>query len=155
MKYVEGDLLERASCGYYDIIVHGCNIHHVMGGGIARQIADTWPEAYEADKRTAKGSRLKLGKFSSYYEPNSEITIINLYIQDQIGVVKVDGFTRPAVDYPALYDGFVGIRDLYGKNLKIGIPQIGAGLAGGDWNHIENIIDSIGFTNLECVIYKP
>jgi len=38
---------------------------------------------------------------------------------------------------------------------RIGIPKIGAGLAGGDWKVIEEIIDKIGFSDLTCVLYKP
>jgi O-acetyl-ADP-ribose deacetylase (regulator of RNase III) len=36
---------------------------------------------------------------------------------------------------------------------RIGIPKIGAGLAGGDWGRIEQIIDNIGFSDITTVIY--
>lgn len=37
---------------------------------------------------------------------------------------------------------------------RIGIPLIGAGLAHGDWNRIEDIIKSIGIRDLTIVIWN-
>lgn len=64
MKELKGDLVEMAKRGDFDIIVHGCNCFNTMGAGIAKQIRENFPESYEADCRTAKGSALKLGSFS-------------------------------------------------------------------------------------------
>jgi hypothetical protein len=49
---------------------------------------------------------------------------------------------EPLIDYDALRKAFKEIKKQFGgQNLKFGIPQIGAGLALGDWNVIAKIID--------------
>jgi O-acetyl-ADP-ribose deacetylase (regulator of RNase III) len=53
MKVVTGDLLKLALEGHFDVIVHGCNCQCAMGAGIALSIKNQFPEAYEADLRTA------------------------------------------------------------------------------------------------------
>ena len=56
IKFVTGDLLDKAENGDYDIIVHGCNCFCVMGSGIAAQIRERYPEAAEIDKQTLRGN---------------------------------------------------------------------------------------------------
>lgn len=83
MKIIEGDLVELALRGNFDVIVHGCNCFCTMGAGIAKTIKDVFPEAYEADIQTEKGSRDKLGGIS-YVVLNRngyEITVVNGYTQ--------------------------------------------------------------------------
>lgn len=63
-KAIRGDLLNFALDGRFDAIVHGCNCMCVMGAGIARQVRSQFPEAYEADLQTPKGSRDKMGTIS-------------------------------------------------------------------------------------------
>ena len=101
----------------------------------------------------------KLRSFASYQtvvafgleKVNYNFTIINAYTQ-----YGYDPATKP-VDYEAIYNAFKQIKMLYDMNpmatMRIGIPKIGAGLAGGDWNRIEQIIDSIGFSDLTCVVF--
>lgn len=167
MKYVEGNLLDLAEAGHFDIIVHGCNCFNTMGSGIARQIKERYPKAYLIDQMTEKGSVDKLGKFTQAhvdgFRKNTDptirtigrgfsFTVINAYTQH--------GFNPKSkpLDYKAVRDVFTQIKLLYDMNpqapVRIGIPQIGAGLAGGTWKVIEKIIDDIGFSNLTCVIYK-
>ncbi len=64
MKTVNGDLIELAINGEFDVIIHGCNCFCEMGAGIAKGIKLYFPEAYKADLATAKGDRTKLGTVS-------------------------------------------------------------------------------------------
>ena len=54
-----------------------------MGAGIAKSIKQLFPAAYEADLATEKGSRDKLGTFSSATVDcdGRELTIVNAYTQ--------------------------------------------------------------------------
>ena len=135
MKIVEGDLIELALAGEFDLIVHGCNCFCKMGAGIARTIKEVFPEAYEADLNTKKGSREKLGTISSA-EVNREG--VNLFV--------INGYTQftPSgkgvlVDYGAVGSVFNSIKKEY-SGQRIGYPMIGAGLAKGDWGIIAEII---------------
>ena len=40
MKTTNGNLITKAIKGDFDVIVHGCNCFHNMGGGIAKQVRD-------------------------------------------------------------------------------------------------------------------
>ena len=64
MKTVKGDLIKLALDKRFDVIIHGCNCMCEMGAGIAKVIRSRFPEAYEADLKTEKGSRDKLGTIS-------------------------------------------------------------------------------------------
>jgi len=83
MRTIRGDLLALARAGAFDMIVHGCNCQCQMGKGIALAIRQQFPEAYAADCATEKGSREKLGSFSSakVEAGGRSFTIVNAYTQ--------------------------------------------------------------------------
>lgn len=133
---LDGDLIEWSKSGVFDLIVHGCNCFCIMGAGIAKLIKHEFPEAYEADQRTVKGDRSKLGDFSvgRHLLPNKELLIVNAYTQfDYRG-------TGLKVDYDAVRQVFRKIKTNY-SGLEMGYPRIGAGLGGGDWSIIRTIIE--------------
>jgi O-acetyl-ADP-ribose deacetylase (regulator of RNase III) len=134
MKTIYGNLLTYFENGEFDIIVHGCNCFCTMGAGIAKQIKQSYPDVYKKDLLTAKGDINKLGTYT-YAEQKKQKYIINAYTQYKY-------FGEKNIDYSAIKNVFEKINtDFCGK--IIGIPKIGAGLAGGDWEIIETIIDSI------------
>lgn len=135
IKYVDGDLLKLAEEGHFDVIAHGCNCFCTMGAGIAPQIKAKYPDAYTADCATVSGDINKLGTISYAEMPN--ITVVNIYSQyDTKGrrQGKID------LDYNALRSGIKLMKERY-SGKRFGLPLIGAGLAGGDWNIIEKIIE--------------
>ncbi|WP_157216568.1 macro domain-containing protein [Flavisphingomonas formosensis] len=136
MRSVKGDLITLALAGEFDVIVHGCNCQGAMGKGIALAIKQHFPEAYAADRATEKGSRAKLGSFSSatVERQGRSIVIVNAYTQfDWRGAGM-------KADYDAIRSVMRGIA-LHFAGYRIGYPKIGAGLAGGDWARISDIID--------------
>ena len=140
-EVIKGDLIELAKNNEFDIIVHGCNCFHVMGGGIAKQIKDEFPSAYDADKKTIKGSKDKLGKYS--YVKIDKLTIINAYTQ-----YGYQMYNRGSDD--VVYNSIKKVFETINNNFigkKIGIPMIGAGLARCDWNIIEKIIKTTNKNN--------
>lgn len=151
MKSVEGDLLKLAGQGHFDVIVHGCNCFCTMGAGIAKSISDQFPAAYEADLATEKGSREKLGTYSSAEVTvgDQQFVVVNAYTQFQWRGAGVKA------DYEAIREVFRSIRrDFAGK--RIGYPMIGAGLAGGDWDTISEIIcEALVGEDHTMVVFKP
>ncbi len=136
MKRIEGDLIALANDGVFDVVVHGCNCFNTMGAGIAKVIAAEFPATLAADRGTAKGDRAKLGTISTAVVEHDgrTITIVNAYTQfDYRG-------RGQKVDYDALRQCFAAVADRYAGQ-RIGYPLIGAGLAGGDWSVISDIID--------------
>jgi len=133
--YKEGDLIKLAQQGFFDLIIHGCNCFCQMGAGIAKQIKKTFPAAYLADQKTTIGDRKKLGScsFTKCQVKGGFCKIINAYTQ-----FHWSSFEKQ-IDYQAIRLCLKWIKENF-SGQKMGLPKIGAGLAGGDWSIIEKII---------------
>ena len=141
MNIVQGDLIELAVQGKFDIIVHGCNCFNTMGSGIAKQIKSVFPKAYAADQLTNKGDKSKLGTYTYFKHTakdlETDLTIINAYIQYNYLPRDVRN-----ADYDAIKKVFKDIYKQFSyEGNHIAYPKIGAGLAGGNWNIISQIIN--------------
>jgi O-acetyl-ADP-ribose deacetylase (regulator of RNase III) len=133
IKYIDGDLVKDAEL--FDVIAHCCNCFCTMGAGIAPQIKTKFPEAYKADCETINGDTNKLGTIS--YTENTKPIVVNLYGQfDYTG--RRTG--QMDLDYTALRSALREMKNKF-SGLLFGLPKIGAGLAGGDWDVIEAIIE--------------
>ena len=137
MNKIQGDLIELALDGEFDVIVHGCNCFNTMGKGIALQIKNKIPEAYKADKLTSKGDRGKLGSYTHCTVNNrlgGNLTVINGYTQYNFRKGK-------NINYISVRKVFRSLNDQFKNTGKtIAYPAIGSGLAGGDWDKIYDII---------------
>ena len=148
MKTISGDLIQLAENGQFDLIAHGCNCFCTMGAGIVKEVV---PAAFEADEATQRGDRSKLGtcSFAEIVLGGSSLIVVNAYTQfDWRG-------RGPKVDYAAVRSCMGWIKKHYpGK--KIGLPKIGAGLAGGDWPTIVAIIEEeLAGEDVTLVEFKP
>ena len=146
IKELKGNLFRSDA----DVIVHGCNCFCTFGAGIAVQVKTFYPFAFAEDKKTKYGDRDKLGQYTSwsgdhFYIPNKKITVVNAYTQYYQRVEL-----KP-LDYNALDMVMLKIKTFF-KDKTIAMPKIGAGLAGGDWNKIKEIINN-NFKEKEVRIY--
>ena len=139
ITYKHGDIFE----GNEDILIHGCNCQNMMGSGIAKQVKEKYRGAWEADQKTNKGDRNKLGLYT-YYDSGDK-TIINLYSQYRYSRIEM------VVEYDAIREGMTLINKNF-PDKTISMPKIGAGFAGGDWNIIEGIINEV-FGDREVFVY--
>lgn len=140
MKQINGNLIELAEKGDFDLIIHGCNCFCNMGAGIAKNIKGHFNAAYLADLQTKKGEKRKLGTISYgrcfLHDRNLPLIVVNAYTQFRYG----DG--KRNADYDAIRSCFRTIKETFGnRKLRIGYPLIGCGLAGGDWGIVSKIID--------------
>jgi O-acetyl-ADP-ribose deacetylase (regulator of RNase III) len=146
IQYQTGDVCEALRKGEIDVLIHGCNAQGVMGSGIAKQIKEQFPLAYTIYKRQERHYGLSLSNFSTAKIEDNKF-IVNLITQDQYlprGVCHLD--------YDALELGLKEIDKLFHCG-KIGMPKIGAGLAGGDWEKIEGIINEV-FKERTIYVYE-
>lgn len=131
-----GDILSAES----GIIVHGCNAQGVMGSGIALQIKNRWPECFNIYSNFCKVEHNKqalLGQIIPYAVPDSDVIIVNAITQLNFGK---DG--KKYVSYESILRAFDVIAEIAMlKSVKVHYPLIGAGLGGGDWAVISDIID--------------
>lgn len=149
ITYKNGDLLNFVE----DAFGHGCNCMSTMGSGVAKAVRTKWPEMYEvADCKSGLTSEQKLGNYTFLMLPNNKIGY-NIYSQfDYKGrnVGKMD------LDYGALEKGVTGVcLDLSHRGLKtLALPLIGCGLASGNWNIVEGILNRVSeLTKIEIVVY--
>jgi O-acetyl-ADP-ribose deacetylase (regulator of RNase III) len=166
---VYGDLILLAKEGKFDVITHGCNCLSQMGAGIAPQMAkafgcdrfemERWGPTIEKlgniDYETLVLGEKTIWSLSDAKNNRNEpeLTVVNSYIQYKYGKNHTDGVSKP-LDYEALTLCMRKINNTF-KGKHIGLPQIGAGLAGGDWNRIKNIIQTeLRDCNVTVVIYK-
>lgn len=131
---ITGDLIDLALAGRFDVLVHGCNCLGVMNAGVARQIRLAFPEAHCADLKAGTGG-FKLGSISwaNVMAAGRPLAIVNAYTQLNISrSVK-------SVDYNAVRQAMALVKSQF-SGLVIAYPKIGAGLGGGDWAIISEII---------------
>jgi O-acetyl-ADP-ribose deacetylase (regulator of RNase III) len=145
VKEIKGDLLELFEKGEVRTIAHGANCFRIMGAGIAKQIADKYPEVLRADKESVNNPILKLGRYSMCSVEEGKI--YNLYTQLEPG---------PNFELAALKSALDELsRDVryYRTTLKLAVPQIGAGIGGGDWDYIKMILDNYDNLLITIVYY--
>lgn len=166
VKTIQGDLvaafLDKNNKEITDM-AHGCNCVGSMGAGIAATVATLIPEACVNDRMYTKGRPplLSLGTFSYAHvakairEGQANATCFNLYTQAYPGRGFPDKNDIPC-DYKAIrrcFEVMNTISQMRGKGMRLGIPLIGCGLARGDWNIVEDIINK-ATPDLEVVLYK-
>jgi O-acetyl-ADP-ribose deacetylase (regulator of RNase III) len=144
LRYVQKDLLET-DC---DIIAHGVNCSGGFASGVAGQIAKKFPLAKEWYLAKYHDDRWELGHVQFVPMPWSGKIIANCATQKEYGR---DG--KVYVDYGAVKEVMHKLYDFAkSANASVGIPKIGAGLAGGDWQIIEAIIEEV-FHDREIVVH--
>ena len=146
IKIVDGDILQAKE----DIRCHQTNALGVMGGGIAKQIKEKYPEVYKAYKELCllHNSKDLLGAVQ-YVECHDGHIIANLFGQEGFGRNK------QYTDYDALRNA---LKIVY-KRVKqyqesIAIPvNLGCGLAGGNWDIVYKIIEEV-FDDYDVTLYR-
>ncbi len=168
-KEIDGDLIVLGRNGAFDVIGHGCNCFSKMGAGIAPQMAkafgcdvfemETWGETIEKlgciDYHTfVLGSNAMWDLYDAdNTEDEPELTVVNCYTQYKYGQNHSDGIKKP-LDYEALTLCMRKINNIF-KGKRIGLPKIGAGLAGGSWATIKKIIEAeLKDCDVTIVIYN-
>lgn len=145
IRYIKGDLFETDA----PIIVHGCNCQGVMCSGVAKQVKEKYPEAYNVYKETETDIGLELGD-AHLIETNGKI-FINLLTQEFYGRDENTVY----VDYDAVWSALKLIPTLleeYGFK-TIAMPKIGCGLGNGDWNIVSKIIEE-ELSDFEVLVYE-
>jgi O-acetyl-ADP-ribose deacetylase (regulator of RNase III) len=146
ITYKKGNLLECTE----KIIIHGCNAQGKYAAGVAKAIRAKYPYAYNQYKshHTLLGLQTGIVLWADQENP----LIGNMIIQEFYGREK-----KQYCSYDAIRNCiFIVNRDVRNWWSDLGpcvaMPKIGAGLAGGDWNIIEKIIEE-ETTDVQPVVY--
>lgn len=151
-KEIDGNLITNALNGDFNVILQGNNCFCVQGAGIALQFIKHFKTDTFTMEQSGKGDINKLGqidyellyysnwdkRFEKYPDEGDKILynlyVVNCYTQYHWGTK----FGIP-VDYDAIRLCMRKINHTF-KGKKIGMPTLGAGLAGGNWDIIKDII---------------
>ena len=147
IEYRKGNLLDADS----PMIAHGCNAQGVMGSGVAKAIRAKWPGAYDVYRQKYLSFGLDMGEIVIYEDKISGKYILNCITQEYYG--RQAG--KMYVDYNAIKTCILEIDYLCGVHGfdTVAFPKIGAGLGGGDWCIISNIIEE-NLINVKPIIYE-
>ena len=133
-KLIKANLLNQKNC----IIVQQVNCQGVMGKGLALSIKNKYSKVYTKYKAlcNSKSSNELLG--GVLYVTDKNVVIANIFGQNGYG------HGCKYTDYFALKRGLEHIATVSKQtNLPVYLPyKIGCGLAGGDWNKVQDIIKS-------------
>ncbi len=151
-KEVFGDLIELAQHGTFDVIIHGCNCFNTMKSGIAPKMAEAFScDIYPMEHKQFKGDINKLGTIDEGKTPKITksgkiVKVVNCYTQFSFGTDKRH------LDYHALTLVFKKLNQKY-ESLHLGMPLIGCGLAGGDWEVVKGLIHQF-MPNVHVTVVK-
>lgn len=150
--YVTGDALDARGDGAR-AIVHVVNDRTAnWGGGFARALRDRFPDAQDDFREWVRSHRtnLRLGAVrTAWVEPT--LRIVTLVAQKGYGPSQ-----RPRIRYDALRAALRELsQDLVREPATVHMPRIGAGMAGGNWNVIAELIqDELVDRGHEVIVYS-
>lgn len=119
------------------IIVQGCNAQGVMGSGVAKAIRERYPIVYEIYNRAFREHGLTVGSVVNVSVKQS-LVVASAITQEFFGKEN-----KKYVSYSGISEAFCTIaRHANESKSDVHYPLIGAGLGGGDWAIIQQIIES-------------
>lgn len=141
IQYRVGNPIKSVTEG---ILAHGCNAQGVMGSGFAKELRAKYPEVFDDYVKHLNYHKKKqispLGTCVytiPYGEP--DLLLASGITQEYYGR---DGSRY--VDYDAMSKVFIDLNDIAKRYLyhEVHMPKIGAGLGGGDWEIISDLIEA-------------
>ena len=153
--YRKGDLLSHRDPegDYRTYFLHIANNKGVMGSGVAKQIVTKYPSVKEDYLYyfQTEGEKI-LGKVFLTTDPQTQHNIYTCVAQNGYGR---DG--KKYVDYHVLKGCLKEVQSHFSVNddvfkPQIAMPKIGAGLGGGDWSVISQIIEK-EFRTITPILY--
>lgn len=143
IKIVNGNILNCAE----DVTVHQVNIQGVMGGGVARQLANKYKGLegfYSKHCSILDNDYEVLGGTTLIYEENNKI-ICNIFSQKPNFDTDYNAIKK-CLEYVKLWAS--------NNNLSICIPYgIGCGIANGNWDIVYKIIEKV-FSDYDVTLYR-
>lgn len=158
---VKGDIFNT----HCNIICHQVNCQGVMGHGIAKQVKEKYKGVFNEYKRYcdahADNREAMLGEALIVDIDYGAAVLDWLVDKERKYIANIFGQltygTGLRTDYKALVLGLEVVANFAKEhNLSVAIPyKIGCGLAGGDWNKVNILIEGVfAGTGLEVLMYR-
>ncbi len=152
---IQGDLVQLASDGHFDVILHGCNCQHAMGSGVAKALATRFPDILAADRQTRKDDPSKLGTYSHAVvrlASGAPLVILNGYTQRYYGKMHYQG---AAFDMDALHRLCDAVlHRLGGRGLRFGYPLLGGDRGKADPYAVLQLLNSRFSGETHTLVYQ-
>ena len=147
IEYIKGNVLET-DC---NVIAHGCNAQGVMGSGVAKQVKQFYPSAFQVYRDFCLMNNRDVSIVGTVvWSVEEGMIIANCITQFKYGYGG-----KKYIDYDALRKCMAHIetRAKVQGFKTVAMPKIGAGLGGGDWNTIAQIINT-EIQDLKVKVYE-
>lgn len=151
IKIIKGDLLDTKA----DLIAHGVNSKGKFASGVAGAIAKKWPIVKKEYLYKYKSVKWYLGEVqivcANSYDSHYPL-VANMCTQENYGN---DG--KLYLSYSALQSCLNSVLSYAQANdLTVAMPKVGAGLAGGDWFKIYDILYelSLKYDSVAIEVYE-
>lgn len=140
---LKGDLFATPDLKAY---AHACNCAGTMDAGVSIAFKKRWPRMYEEYVRRCHDKRLALGDVFVWSE--DDVVVYNLATQQHWRArSKLSAFSRAVKRMLELAH--------QGGVTRIGLPRIGAGLGGLDWNRVRSILVEEGNASpVELLVFE-
>lgn len=147
IKLINGDLLEATE----NIIVHQVNCQGKFGSGIALQIRNKFPSAYN-DYMNFCSRNKPLELLGKTYISNVGK---DKYIAHIFGQLNYGYEGKRYTSYDALYEGLKYVKEHAQRvNYSVAIPyKLGSDRGGADWDIVYKMIEKV-FDDYEVTLYK-
>lgn len=166
IQYVEGDLFDYipAEDDTITIVPHVCNSIGVWGSGFVVPLGRRYPDARKAyieamQAKLVLNLPFALLSFTQFVPvEDGKVLVANMIAQEGVGPKFENGKMIPPIRYPQLAICMEAVRkkveeyQLQDKKVKIACPLFGAGLAGGDWKTIQELIQ-VMWDNIPTTVY--
>lgn len=145
IKYIKGDATHPIGEGN-KLIIHCCNDIGVWGAGFVLALSARWKQPEKEYLKVKPNYQLGDVQFV-WCEP--DIWVCNMIGQHGVGLNQ----SIPPIRYNAIKDCLTKVNEWCKiNNATIHCPKFGAGLAGGNWDHIErNILKEI---TVPVIVYE-
>lgn len=152
ISYLIGDATDPKEIAGIKIIAHICNNRGAWGAGFVLALSNRWSGPEGLYRKRYKERGLALGEVQ-LIQVESDIFVANMIAQELGYTQDKNGRFIPPIRYEALKECLIFVSmvaDAMGASVVA--PRFGAGLAGGDWNEVENVIN-IAFHGIDVPIY--
>ncbi|HZU96416.1 MAG TPA: macro domain-containing protein [Planctomycetota bacterium] len=143
IEWTEGDLFAASDL---PALAHGCNCAGSMGAGIAVEFRRRWPDMFEEYRALCESGRFQPGDVFLWEAPDR--TIFNL------GTQKT---WRTKATLVAIESSVAKMCELADSKriARVGLPRIGAGLGGLEWDDVREVIGRVASTaKVKLVVFE-
>lgn len=155
VTYVKGDATKPQGDGP-KIIAHICNDSGGWGAGFVKAISRRWSEPEDSYRRWHRNVLNDGG----YFLPLGHVQMVRVDAETEVAnMIGQHGMVSPINPYPISYAALGHCLDKVAKvaghnGATVHMPRIGTGLARGNWEVIESIINrTLTLRDVDVVVY--